>query len=197
MKVPPLHDLVIKLIAEFCSCDNNTLVALMRVSKRFYNLRDFFFSHIYLDVIQSNYALEFRPYGWNKVLRLALVSKNIVDLSPFQSIHSMTLSDCSRITDLTPLKNLSGLDIEYCPNISDISPLKNVEMLSFVRCPKITDVSALSNTRFLSLINCPGISDVSALKNIHWLYISRCHNITDISSLTGVESLYFNDVKIR
>ena len=49
MEIPPLHDLVIKTIAEYLLKNNDAQVKLQCVSKRFYGLRDNFIRQLFLN----------------------------------------------------------------------------------------------------------------------------------------------------
>ena len=62
---PPLHDLVIRTVAEYLvgAGRNETLVDLQRVSTRFYGLRDIFIGQIALSDRTSIHAYIQKPYG--------------------------------------------------------------------------------------------------------------------------------------
>jgi len=139
----PLHDLVIRTVAEYLSGDNETLVTLQRVCARFYGLRDIFIGQICLLHNQSRYAYDYQPYGWNKV-------------------HSMYFWHNICINDVSALSGIRDLSFYDCPNIRDISPLHHVHSLSINYCDRITDIdiSALRNIKHLFITGCKNVSNV-------------------------------------
>jgi len=95
----PLHDLVIRHIAEYLWGNNSTLTALMRVSKRFYALRDIFYSQICLDRYQSPHFFKKNPhpYGWNIVRCMTFNNETDItdaNISMFSSVHELEFFNC-------------------------------------------------------------------------------------------------------
>jgi len=193
---PPLHDLVIRTIAEYLIDDNKTVVKLQRLNGRFYGLRDIFIKALRLSTTASNYACENKPYGWNKVYSMYILYWNqSIDLSFLTGcrLQSMRLSCCRTISDVSALRNLRFLTIYICPCISDVSALGSLHYLRIATCVDIIDVSALGSVHTLILEGCHSIRDVSALWSVRNLTIQYCLGITDVSALKMVPKLIINE----
>ena len=114
--------------------------------------------------------------------------KKDIDLKVFRGVHTLDLSECSKITDVSGLGGVHTLDLYSCSNITDVSGLGGVHTLDLCCCDKITDVSGLGGVHTLNLSGC-GITDVSALGGVYDLKLSHCSKITDVSMLGGVHTL--------
>ena len=209
---PPLHDLVIRTIAEFLPDDNITLAMLQRLNRRFYSLRDIFIEQLVLYYVLSTYATRHKPYGWNKVRSLRLgYGEDIPDLSAINNVFSVviegtqiddlsalaggklryiTLNCCNNILDVSPLSGFHSVSLSSCYHIYDVSPLRNVHSLSF-SFMNIRDISSLKGGRLYSIClhMCSEITDVSALKDVHTVTLALCASITDVSALKKVPKL--------
>ena len=118
-----IHDLVIRLIAEYLREDNQTLVNLQCLNARFYSIRHMFIKQIDLNSDQSQYAYNNKPCGWNKVRKMGFYYSNISDVSALGSCHTLTIWNCENIRDVSALGSCHTLTIEYCPDISDVLAL--------------------------------------------------------------------------
>src|SRR3990172_12183056 len=115
MSGAPLHDLVIRIVAEYLRKDNGTLAILQQVNTRFYGLRDIFISQLELHSTLSDYAYLYQPYGWNKV-------------------RKMIFNCYSRINDVSQLGGLYELTFDHCHQLTDVSALRKVHALYFFDC---------------------------------------------------------------
>ena len=147
---PPLHDLVVRTVAEYLCGVNSTLAKLQRVSTRFYGLRDIFIGCLWLNQSLSDYAIRTKPYGWNKVYYMHLLDYTsghyldypYIDWSALGSIHSLYIS-ASYIPDLSVLRRVHTLTFHNCGYIWDVSSLCSVKQLTFIGCYEITGTEAL------------------------------------------------------
>ena len=205
----PLHDMAIKIIAEFLHGDNNTLLNMLRVNKRFYSLRRFFFNHIVLNSETSAIAYHKRPPYWKHVDTIKLDGDiikcpKILNLSIFSNIRCVTLYNIQcRMRPLSALRHVHELVLICCHNICDVSSLGSVHTLEIHCCDKIRDVSALKNVHTLTITN-SDVRDVSSLGSVNTLTLNTCNSITDISNLgtvhnltieycTGISNLWFTN----
>ena len=216
MSFPPLHDIVIRHIAEYLVGQNNTLVNLIRLSKRFYALRDIFREKMMLNRKQSGYAIDIGLYTWYH-LRFHSSDRLIDDhmLKNFTRLRSLELEFCQYITDLSPLSSLRQLSMYSCYNIRDVSalrsidtltlsglevtdfsPLCEVQNLTLQWCNQLIDVSSLSGVQNLSLILCHGVSDVSPLYQVPNLSLGNCRNIHDVRALGSVKRLQLSALSL-
>ena len=184
----PLHDLVIRHIAEYLVGKNNTLVALMRVCRRFYALRDIFIGQLVIDSRKSDYAIEHKCYGWNKCHTLYLDSKSNeviqqcksiphlqiyhsdLDETTFTSlskVHTLVLYNCGAVNnlrelDLSHLRNVNTLIIDSCTDIFDVSALGGVKklMLNGLRDLRVETVKSLNKVPILNITRCWGVEDI-------------------------------------
>lgn len=172
-----LHDLVIRTIAVYTTDDNMTLVRLMQLNKRFYDLREVFVRHICLKYRQSEYAYKNRPYGWNKVHTFMMIGFNEkIDFTHFANINTFILADCI--------------------NPGDISALKKVKHLIIYKCRDTIDVSALGSLKSIHLQECDNISKIEALRTVKYVSIDYCYDVRDVSALTKVPYLYLKNLNI-
>jgi len=155
MSIAPLHDLVIRTVAEYLCGFNETLVNLQRVNTRFYSLCDIFIGRIWLSQSQSDYAIMNKPYGWNKVYSMLINGYHYrnyryVDWHALGSIHSLYIAECY-IPDLSILRRVHTLIFRNCGNIHDVSSLSSVKRLTFIGCFEITGTEALKSVPKLSI----------------------------------------------
>jgi len=204
-KMSDLHDLVIRQITLFLYGDDVTLINLMRVSKRFYGLRDIFFNGLELSTPSSHYALQNKPYGWNKVLelslhgikftdnealKLSLHGDKFTDISLLRGMHSLIFSDCDFICDLAPLTNSHSLDFEAC-SFRDLDEMENwgsVQDIGFYYCDDLCDTSSLSDIHTVEIMDCRFVQDVSALGGVYELFLTEL-DINDVTDLGHVHTL--------
>jgi len=204
-----LHDLVIKRIAEYLEYDDETLNALIRVSKRFHAMRDIFYGHIHLNTAQSERLYRTKPSGWNKVAHMSLTScpdiselgqikflmlsnlpSTVQDFSPLRKVKCLFLSRCQYLTDLSTLSSIESLSIDCSPNIRDISPLRGVKALSIHTCHGITNFPDIGYVETFSLY-WSHITDVTAFKGVCDLNFWECDQLSDVSPLKDVHGLFF------
>jgi len=212
-----MHDLVIRTVAEYFRYGlryQQTLVKLMALSQRFYNIRDIFISNITLNPDLSEKANENKPYGWNLVHEFVLEFKgditskvpqvrNLipiinrrrhdvpVDLSVFHFCRKIFLYRCREMLDFSPLRNLRRIQISQCDGAVDLSPLNYVHTIIIRHCRRLTDVSSLGlgQVHKLVIMGCFGIQDFSKLGTVHTLCIRDCPGLRDVSKLCSVRKL--------
>ena len=113
----PLHDLVIRTILEYIRYSDETAIRMIRLSRRFYELRDIFFGKISLSSQQSEDAYREKPFGWNKVYHMHLVA--CTNISELGGIHILLLSYLPPNLDLSPLKTVRRLILSKCYHLVD------------------------------------------------------------------------------
>ena len=151
---PPLHDLVIRTVAEYLatmSYANSTLVKLQSLSKRFYEIRDIFIGQLILSEHASFFAYTHKPYGWNKVRIMKLYND-----SNWSSCDIPSLGTGS----------IHTLYIGFWNDLDNAAPLRFIRKLFIMSAESLVDVSALGSVHTLYLFNCQGIRDVSALGGV-------------------------------
>jgi hypothetical protein len=116
----------------------------------------------------------------------------LCDVSCFQNVRELDLSNCDGIADVSSLGRVHKLNIFGCTRVTDVSALKNVRTLDIGRCFEVTDVSCLTNVVELHLHQFRG-SDLSGLLNVKRLKVAFCYNITDISMLKTLKCLSIDD----
>jgi len=209
-----IHDLVIRLIAEYFRYDNNSIAKFQLISRRYYRIRDIFIRQIVLSDDHSKRARFKKPYGWNKIHKMGVAYSRLEgpmlelrnlhslvlfschrlrDVTAFKNLNELVIIDCRAITDVSALRNVRYLKLMWCENLRDVSGLTNMYQLQLHSCHGIQDVSGLKGTRNLELRNCDGIRDVSALGAVRRLILTGCDNIVDISALSHVYSLVIRD----
>jgi len=206
--------IALKRVAKHLRNDNNSLLNLGLVCKRFNNKeeREILIKNIRLLYSQSYFALCDKPSGWNKVYHMRFNgASNILsdsdvsllnnirelyfdfcpqlsDISPLIGVKYLTLYDCHKVTTYPYLPKLKELVI-VISKITDVTMFSGLRLLHLENCPQITDVSPLKDVRDVALIQCDLISDVSSLGKVHKLWLYRLPLVTDVSALGGVHRL--------
>jgi len=171
-------DLSFKIIAEYQRQNNIIFVNLLRLNSRFYGIRDIFIKEICLSENPSSYALDNKPYNWNKVRLINLVNSKISDVSALRTCHSVELFSCHYISDVSPLGKCHSVSICCCFNIDNVSGLGKCRYVTLSFCNSIRDFSSLSTCHSLTIKYCHGLTDISALDNVPKLRIENCGNVT-------------------
>ncbi len=124
---------------------------------------------------------------------------NISDISKFQHLEKVNLSENVGITDFSPLAtlpNLKHLEL-YNLNTIDLNQLSNISSLEHLvldnsNVTNVSDLATLSNLNWLDLrsnnLTSNDITSLSSLTNLKNLAISD-NNITNISALSSLSSL--------
>jgi len=137
---------------------------------------------------------------------------NIIDLSPFSHLHSISLVSCDWVTDISPLKNIPHISITYCNMITSIDLLgKHQNILQIHACLGIRNYDTIGNipsidltSNILTTLNFLGkgvknlilkdctlfnLDDIGRAINLETLDLSQCTYITDISPLSSLTKL--------
>jgi len=204
----PMHDLVIKTIAQYFIEKNWTLIALMRVNQRFYGLRDIFISKIMLNSGDPRSSFRSRPYydkydyafgkcGWTKVYSVEYDRLGDIKLSSFKNVHKVHLLSC-QISDTTIINNISTLWLECC-NISDVSLFSKINTIHLTHCHDIRDFSPLGSVYKLTIGWCNGLKNVASLNTVHILALYHCQYMRsyDELGLGSIHKLTLDDCDIE
>jgi len=188
-----IHDLIIKIMAQYLRGDNRALVGLQGLNQRFYSIRDVFIRQISLDSDLSPKVYKTRPYGWNKVYSMKLSHDDIHELGSLSNLRSLSLNgwSCLNILELSAFKKLHTIKLKYCYTIIGLSVLKNVHNVSLNKCYGIidTELSALKDVHTLTIQDCRNIPDHSVIgSNHHKLVLCGCY-IYDLTTFANIYHL--------
>jgi hypothetical protein len=126
----------------------------------------------------------------DKAFHVCLISSlSISNVSSLRNIHSLNLSNNSKIKDVSCLQNVYELDLSWCVNISNVSSLGNCHTLLLRGCKKVKDVSALGDVSKLCLAYCTRLKDISMLTKVEDLDLEGCHQIVDLRGLSATTVL--------
>jgi len=208
-----LHDLVIREISKYLYHDvrnNDFMVKLMSLNRRFYAIRHIFEEQLALNEDASLYAYLCKPLKQIKVHFIHLSQNRYIrDLSGLGACQIIYLFGCQNVTDISALSKCHNVQLKNCCNIRDVSVLANCRSLEIEGCPNIREVFVSTSCRNLTLeacVNiekvlitglkisvrirfCHAIRDTSTLGNCRHLELYSCRGIKDISNLGTCYSL--------
>jgi len=191
-----LHDLAIRLIAEYLRGKNYMLNNLMRLNKRFYSLRHIFIEQLMLNEHKTRYVYKYKPDGWNKVYSLTMNYPDYDNDSLVQlgALRSLSLASDS-VTDLSPLHNLERLDILFRIGTDDFAAVPKLKYLSLKNCVKLYALSNVSHIHSIEIHHCAFLNTVTTFAGVHTVSLTICNQIKDFSPLASAQWLRINNCR--
>jgi hypothetical protein len=134
-----------------------------------------------VDVVVENQNLE----GFGKV---SISSPTLRNLSIFQNVQRLSLTNCFNLTDISAIGNVPYLSLEKCRKVTDFSCLVGQQrFLNIAECPGLNDVDIqrFGNIYHLGIKNCANITKIDGLINNHFISISECYRLSEVM-LSGI-----------